>query len=103
MLSFFKPSFRSLSLARFFSRSINEIEKECDKILDKVVRPILQKDGSDVVFHGIKDGCAIITLEGEAGVCDCDECANIPKEILQIFQQYLPEITSIRKKLDYEE
>lgn len=89
---------------RFFSKSIEEIEKKCDEIVEKVISPALQKEGSDIIFHGIKDKCAIITLEGEASLCKCEQCTAIPNEVLQAFQKCFPEdITSIRQKLDFED
>ncbi|OHT16311.1 NifU-like domain containing protein [Tritrichomonas foetus] len=92
-------------MSRFFGKQpIENVIKECDEIIEKVIRPVLQRDGSDVVFHTIQDGCAVITLEGEAAICDCEKCTAIPEEILQVFQQYFPDdITAIRRKLDYED
>ena len=103
MLSEFAKTPAKGIFARFFALTNEQLVKECDEIIDKVVRPTLQKDGSDIIFHGIEDGCAIISLEGEAAICDCEKCTSIPAEVLQLFQHYYPEITTIRRKLDYED
>ncbi|KAK8846310.1 hypothetical protein M9Y10_020318 [Tritrichomonas musculus] len=103
MISAFTKGTSKGFFSRFFALSNEELVKECDKIVEKIIRPTLQKEGSDIIFHGIEDGCAVISLEGEASICDCEKCSAIPTEVLQLFQHFYPEITTIRKKLDYED
>lgn len=103
MLASFSKTPAKGIFSRFFALSKEQLVKECDEIIEKVVRPTLQQEGSDIIFHGIEDDCAVITLEGEAAICDCEKCSAIPSEVLQLFQHYYPEITTIRRKLDYED
>jgi Fe-S cluster biogenesis protein NfuA len=97
-----------LSVGTWLARGLTEIakkgiEQRCDEIFETVIRPILIQEGSDVIFHGIKDDCAIISLHGNAETVRAEHDDSLPEEILEVLKAKVPEVKYIRKKFLFED
>ena len=80
------------------------IEERCDEVFRKLIEPVLEAEGTDVIFHGIHDDCAVITLDGNASTVTADlDDKDLPKEILEILQEHVPEVKAIRQKQIWED
>ena len=105
------PSFSGLSQTfgvRFFAKDPKQKEEE-DKIFKKVydiiekdIRPYIQQDGGDIELHDIKNGCMIVTLEGACSNCGSKN-STLQYGVLGAVQDQVPEITSIRLKLPFDD
>jgi Fe-S cluster biogenesis protein NfuA len=86
-------------LARFFAEvAAKSIDDRCTDVFNKVIRPALMKEGADVTFHGVKDDCAVITLEGTAETTNPFEHNGLVNEILQVLQIEVPEVKYCRQR-----
>ncbi|KAH0786062.1 NifU-like domain containing protein [Histomonas meleagridis] len=106
MLTQFKHSHKVSQnfLGLFFASTAKpEIEKKVDEIIEKIIRPVLLKEGSDIEFHGIQDDCAVITLSGNASIPDVDEAVDLKQEIADVIKLQIPEITRVREKMLFED
>lgn len=102
MLAFLRGS--SSSFGRFFAGAVKTLEERCDEVFRKVIEPVLEAEGTDVIFHGLQDDCAVITLDGNAStVTKLLDDKDLPKEILEIIQQHVPEVKAIRQKQIWED
>lgn len=103
MLAFLGKS--SCGLGRQFATAVKRtIEERCDEIFRKVIEPVLEAEGTDVIFHGLQDDCAVITLDGNASTVTADlDDKDLPKEILEILQEHVPEVKAIRQKQIWED
>jgi Fe-S cluster biogenesis protein NfuA len=96
---------RSFSFGRFFTQAVQKsVDDRCEELFEKVIRPVLIEEGSDVLFHGVKDGCAIITIQGMAETIRSETTdESLPEEILAVLQTKVPEVKYIRKKFLFED
>lgn len=46
-----------------------EIERRIMEVLDNEIRPAVNMDGGDVIFHGFKDGVVTLYLQGSCSSC----------------------------------
>jgi Fe-S cluster biogenesis protein NfuA len=103
MLAFCSRS--STSFGRFFAQAVQKsIEDRCEELFETIIRPVLIEEGSDVVFHGVKDDCVIISVQGMADTIRSETYdEGLPEEILEVIQTKIPEIKYIRKKFLFED
>ncbi|HNX91191.1 MAG TPA: NifU family protein [Candidatus Omnitrophota bacterium] len=45
------------------------MEEKVKTVIREKIRPILQRDGGDIEFLGVKDGMAQVRLRGACGCC----------------------------------
>lgn len=86
--------------ARLFSKTIDE---RCDEIFRTKIDPVVEAQGTEVLFHGVQDGCAVITITGNAETVTAERDQKLPEEILAILQQEVPEVKEIRRKQIWED
>jgi Fe-S cluster biogenesis protein NfuA len=93
------PRSFSHSFSRFFATAVAaSIDDRCADVFDKMIRPALMKEGADVTFHGVKDECVVVTLEGTAETSNPFEHNGLIQEILQVLQTKVPEVKYIRQR-----
>lgn len=72
-----------------------------DKAIEKI-RYYLQQDGGDISLEDVKDGIAVVSLEGHCVNCHSKK-STLNHGVLGAIQDEVPEIVGIREKLDFED
>lgn len=93
---------------RSFLSSVRSIkEQKIDEMFDRVIRPAIKKDGGDIIFHGMKKGFVVISVEGvmydqgnNGGSEDTDE---LNQEIFEILQPVCNELEGVRNKYPFDD
>jgi Fe-S cluster biogenesis protein NfuA len=99
MIARLSRSFISPSLSRFFTEAATKsIDDRCTEVFERLIRPALIKEGADVTFHGVKDECAVVTLEGTAETTNPFEHNGLVREILRVLQVEVPEVKYCRQR-----
>ena len=73
----------------------NNIEKKVKKIIDEI-RPVIQADGGDVEFIGIKDGVVKLKLKGACATCPMSEY-TLKLGIEQKLIEEIPEVKKVKQ------
>ena len=111
MLSSISHSFKgfgSIFGIRAFTAAANDKQKDDElfkkvwDIIEKDIRPFIQQDGGDIDLHDIKNGCMIVSLEGACSGCGSKH-STLQYGVLGCVQDQVPEITSIRLKLPFDD
>jgi Fe-S cluster biogenesis protein NfuA len=64
--------------------------------LDTKIRPMVQEDGGDVMFHRLtQDGILYLTLQGACSSCP-SSTATLKGGIENMITHYIPEVVEIR-------
>ena len=87
----------------FFADAGKCIDERCDEVFRTIIDPVLEKEGTEVIFHGVKDDCAIIEINGNAATVTEEWDQTLSDEILEILQKHVPEVKYIRRKLLFED
>lgn len=93
---------------RFFSAEVNakggnssdeDLFKAAQKVVEEKVRPFVQSHHGHVSINSVKDKTLFITLAGNCN--DCENKADTCLEgILEMVQNEVPEISSIKEKVE---
>lgn len=72
----------------------SEIEKRILAILDEQIRPLVARDGGDIVFHSFLDGVVKLTLQGACASCP-SSTATLKAGVERMLKEYIPEIKEV--------
>jgi Fe-S cluster biogenesis protein NfuA len=74
----------------------NEVIASIKELLDTKIRPMVQEDGGDVMFHRLtQDGILYLTLQGACSSCP-SSTATLKGGIENMITHYIPEVVEIR-------
>ena len=65
------------------------------QILDTRVRPAVEQDGGDIVFHGFEDGIVSLHLRGACAGCP-SATATLKQGVENLLKHYVPSVTEVR-------
>uniref|UniRef100_A0A8C6S9X0 NFU1 iron-sulfur cluster scaffold homolog, mitochondrial n=1 Tax=Neogobius melanostomus TaxID=47308 RepID=A0A8C6S9X0_9GOBI len=74
----------------------DEVVAMIKELLDTRIRPTVQEDGGDVVFHGFEDGVVKLKLEGSCTSCP-SSIVTLKNGIQNMLQFYVPEVDSVEQ------
>ena len=82
----------------------NEVYDEADKdivdeiktLLEKNVRPVVARDGGDIVFQGFRDGIVYLHMRGACSGCP-SSTATLKDGIEKLLKHYIPEVKSVEQ------
>lgn len=73
------------------------VDQICE-LLETRVRPFVQSDGGDIVFHGFKQGVVYLTMRGACAGCP-SSTATLKMGIENLLRHYIPEVQEVRPTL----
>lgn len=73
---------------------VSEIEKKILDVLDEQIRPLVARDGGDIVFHSFQDGIVKLTLQGACASCP-SSTATLKAGVERMLKEYVPEIREV--------
>lgn len=65
------------------------------ELLETRVRPAVNRDGGDIVFHGFSDGVVTLYLQGACAGCP-SSTMTLKMGIENLLRHYVPEVTEVR-------
>ncbi len=71
-----------------------EIVEKIIELLDSKVRPAVARDGGDIVFHGYKDGCVYLHMQGACSGCPAAS-VTLKNGIENLLKYYIPEVKEV--------
>lgn len=82
------------------SRTDEEIIKQINGLIEARIKPAIQQDGGDIVFHGFDKGIVYVELQG-----NCVGCAyalvTLKEGVEKLLRSYIPEVKEV-KSIDKE-
>lgn len=80
----------------------DEVVVAIKELLDTKIRPMVQEDGGDVMFHKFKDGIVYLRLQGSCTSCP-SSTATLKGGIENMMLHYIPEVTEVKNADEDEE
>ena len=71
-----------------------EIVAQIKELLDTRVRPMVARDGGDIVFHGFDRGVVYLTMRGACSGCP-SSTATLKHGIENMLRHFIPEVQSV--------
>ncbi|XP_076006755.1 NFU1 iron-sulfur cluster scaffold homolog, mitochondrial [Genypterus blacodes] len=84
------------------SEDDDEVVAMIKELLDTRIRPTVQEDGGDVVYHGFEDGIVKLKLHGSCTSCP-SSIVTLKNGIQNMLQFYVPEVESVEQVKDEED
>jgi len=75
----------------------NDIIGRICRLLDEKVRPAVEQDGGDIVFHSFEDGIVYLTLKGACAGCP-SATATLKMGVERMLKHFIPEVREVRQK-----
>ncbi len=73
----------------------DKISNNIEKIIDEKVRPVVAKDGGDIIFENYDKGIVYLTLKGACVGCP-SSTATLKQGIENLLKHYFPEVKEVR-------
>ncbi|CAI3931337.1 MULTISPECIES: NifU family protein [Commensalibacter] len=73
-----------------------EIVDKIKDILDDEIRPAVARDGGDIIFHGYKEGCVYLKMQGACQGCPSSSL-TLKHGVETILRRHLPDLVSVEK------
>ncbi len=75
---------------------LTDFELKIVDILDEYVKPAVQQDGGDIVFHDFDENDGVLTVEMKGACNGCPSSTQTLKQGIQgLFQKMLPEVKEV--------
>ena len=72
-----------------------EIVSQIKELLDTRVRPAVEQDGGDIVFHGFERGIVYLHMQGACAGCP-SSTLTLKMGIENLLRHYIPEVVEVR-------
>ncbi len=70
------------------------MEEKVREVLDKKIRPLLQRDGGDIELVGVEDGKVKVRLVGACQGCPASQM-TLQMGVERILREEIPEVESV--------
>lgn len=77
----------------------SEIVQQIRELLDTRVRPMVARDGGDIVFDRFDDGIVYLQMQGACSGCP-SSTATLKSGIENMLRHYIPEVREVRPAID---
>jgi len=72
-----------------------EVVAQITELLETRVRPVVARDGGDIVFHGFEAGVVFLQMRGACAGCP-SSTMTLKNGIERMLQHFVPEVTEVR-------
>ncbi len=73
-----------------------EIEEKIKNLIDLRIKPLLQQDGGDIVFHSMDEN-GDVEIELIGACCGCPNAKHTVKDVIEnTLKYFIPEVNSVR-------
>ena len=76
-------------------REEDETTRKIRELIDTRVRPVVARDGGDIVFHGFERGIVYLHLRGACSGCP-SAIVTLKNGIENLLKYYVPEVVEVR-------
>ncbi|KAK9126413.1 hypothetical protein Scep_015259 [Stephania cephalantha] len=103
-----KPLFLDANASASMDTAIHEDDSETvamiKELLETRIRPAVQDDGGDIVYHGFDPETGIVKLKMQGACSGCPSSSvTLKSGIENMLMHYVPEVKGVEQELDDEE